>query len=97
MSDIYVQTSRMEGYGLTVAEAKILNKPCVLTNFNTAYLHVKNRFNGLISSFDPEDIADKIELLIKDKSLYNNIIENLKKEKKGNLEEIHKFYELIEL
>lgn len=95
--DIYVQPSRHEGYGLTVAEAKILNKPVILTDFNTARLQIKDGINGLITSFEPYDIANKIELLIKDRDFYNQIVENLKKEKKGNLEEINKFYSLIKL
>ena len=94
--DIYVQTSRMEGFGLTVAEAKILEKPIVTTDFNTARLQITDRINGLIASFEPVDIANKIELLLKDKVLYSAIKKNLKHEKKGNLEEIEKFYELIE-
>ena len=94
--DIYVQTSRMEGFGLTVAEAKILEKPIVTTDFNTARLQITDRVNGLIASFEPVDIANKIELLLKDKVLYSAIKKNLKYEKKGNLEDIEKFYELIE-
>ena len=30
--DIYVQPSRFEGYGITIAEAKALNKPIVASN-----------------------------------------------------------------
>lgn len=94
--DIYVQSSRHEGFGLTLAEAKILCKPAVVTPFNTAHLHITDGDNGYITSFNPKDIADKIELLLNDKYLYNNIIQSLKKEKRSNLEEIEKFYKLIE-
>lgn len=95
-SDIYIQPSRREGFGLTVAEAKIFNKPCVLTPFNTATIHVTNGKNGLISSsFIPEDITNLIEKLIKDKTLYNKIVDELNKEKKNNKEEIKKFYDLL--
>lgn len=94
--NIYIQPSRHEGFGLAIAEAKILNKPVIVTEFNTARLQIKDRINGLITSFDPFDIADKIELLMKDEVLYNQIEKNLKKEKKGNLEDIEKFYEILE-
>ena len=32
-ADVYVQTSRHEGFGMTIAEAKILGLPIVSTNF----------------------------------------------------------------
>src|SRR5690606_798376 len=35
--DIYCQPSRFEGYGLAIAEARILSKPIVATNFEIVY------------------------------------------------------------
>lgn len=95
--DIYVQTSRHEGFGLTISEAKILDKPVVITPFNTAALHVENGITGLISTFDPKDIADKIQMLIKDRKLYESIVNHLKKEKKGNIEVIEEFYHILSI
>lgn len=42
MADIYVQTSRHEGYCIALAEAKILNKKIVTTNFTGALEQLKN-------------------------------------------------------
>ena len=94
--DVYVQTSRHEGFGLTVAEARILNRPVVCTNFEACTMQMIDGKNGLITSFEPNDIADAIERLLTDKQLYAEIQEYLKNEKKGNTEEIEKFYQLIE-
>lgn len=94
--DIYVQTSRHEGFGLTIAEARILNRPVVCTNFEACTMQMIDGKNGLITSFEPEDIADAIERLMNDKQLYADIQNYLRKEKKGNVEEIAKFYQLIE-
>lgn len=94
--DIYVQPSRHEGFGLAIAEARILNKPVVCTNFEGCTMQIVNGKNGLITSFNPEDIADAIERLLNDKTLYSNIQEYLRNEKKGNVEDIEKFYELID-
>lgn len=94
--DIYVQPSWREGFGLAIAEARILNKPVVCTNFEGCTMQMVNEKNGLITSFNPEDIADAIERLLNDKTLYSNILEYLRNEKKGNTEEIEKFYKLIE-
>lgn len=94
--DVYVQTSRHEGFGLTVAEARILNRPVVCTNFEACTMQMIDGKNGLVTSFEPNDIADAIERLLTDKQLYAEIQEYLKNEKKGNTEEIEKFYQLIE-
>lgn len=96
LCDIYVQPSRREGFGLTIAEARILNKPVVCTDFEGCTMQIVNGKNGLITSFNPEDIADAIERLLSDHALYSDIAEYLRNEKKGNTEEIGKFYELIE-
>ena len=51
--------------------------------------------NGLVTSFDPHDIADAIISLAEDKKLYNDIQSFLASEKKGNTEEISTFYSMI--
>ncbi|MGN0228281.1 MAG: glycosyltransferase [Muribaculaceae bacterium] len=93
--DIYVQTSRHEGFGLTIAEARILNRPVVCTNFEACSMQMIDGKNGLVTSFDPKDIADAIMRLASDKQLYSDIQDFLKSEKKGNTEEINNFYSLI--
>lgn len=94
-ADIYVQTSRFEGYCLTLGEARILNKPVISTNFEVVYNQIRDGENGLIVEMDPQKIADAIIRLFTDKELRNNIVENLKQEKKENIEEIEKIYPLI--
>ena len=93
--DVYVQTSRHEGFGLTIAEARILNRPVVCTNFEACSMQMVDGKNGLITSFEPSDIVDAIERLMNDKQLYQDIQDYLKTEKKGNVEEIDSFYHLI--
>lgn len=94
--DVYVQTSRKEGFGLTVAEARILNRPVVCTEFRGSNAQIKHGTNGLLTSFNPIEIADKIETLLKNEELYRTIQKNQKEEKIDNSEEIEKFYKLIE-
>lgn len=93
--DVYVQTSRHEGFGLTIAEARILNKPVVCTNFDGCTKQMINEKNGLVVDIDAKTVADGVQRLLHDSSLYDSIKEYLKTEKKGNLEELEKFYELI--
>lgn len=92
---IYVQTSRHEGYGLSIAEARILNRPVVTTEFDAVWTQMVQGENGIVVPQDPVAVADAIERLMKDKELYNHIVSYQKQEKKGNTEEIEKFYQLI--
>lgn len=95
-ADIYVQTSRFEGYCLTLAEARILNIPVVSTNFDVVYNQLRDEENGLIVEQTGEAIANGIMRIVTDTILRERITENLQKEKKGNAEEIEKLYELLE-
>ncbi len=90
-ADIYVQTSKFEGFGLAIAEARMLNTPVVTTEFDAVYNQMIQGKNGLVVKQDPLAVADAIELLLNDKDLYQEIQEFQKNEKKGNLEEIEKF------
>lgn len=94
-ADIYVQTSRYEGYCLTLAEARMLNTPCVTTNFDVVYAQMIDGENGLVVDMTPEAVADGIARLATDTELYQHIRHYQEHEKKGNVEEIEKFYELV--
>lgn len=93
---LYVQTSRNEGFGLSIAEARILNKPVVTTEFDAVYAQMVHGDNGLVVPQDPVAVADAIERMLNDAALYQHIVNYQKQEKKGNIEEIEKFYQLID-
>lgn len=93
---IYVQTSRHEGFGLSIAEARILNRPVVTTEYDSVWAQMVQGENGLVVSQDPIAVADAIERLLNDSQLYNHIVSYQKQEKKGNTEEIKRFYQLLE-
>lgn len=60
--DIYVQSSRMEGFGLTLVEAMGAGLPVVVTPVGSLLEIVQNGKNGLVAeSLDPKDIASKIK------------------------------------
>ena len=67
--DIYVQPSREEGYGMTIAEAKLFKCSIVLTNFLTASEHIIDNVNGFISDFDEDKLCKKILNLASDEKL----------------------------
>ena len=92
---IYVQTSRHEGFGLSIAEARVLNRPIVTTEYDSVYNQMIPFKNGLVVPIDPEAVADAIIRLLEDKDLYDSIVNYQRQEKKDNLEELKKFYHVI--
>ena len=58
--DIYVQPSLAEGFGITISEAKIFNKPIVITKFATAKEHMNDNYNISLADFNGRSIANKI-------------------------------------
>lgn len=94
--DIYVQTSDYEGFGITLAEAKMFRKPIVTTNFDAVGAQFISEKNGLIVDISAQAIADGIIRMLTDTQLRETCIANLSKEKIGNTEEIEKFYRIVE-
>lgn len=64
--DFYVQTSRHEGWGLALQEARVFNKRAVVTDFAGAREQIIDGVNGYIVEKTPEAIAEKIEKMIED-------------------------------
>ena len=94
-ADLYVQTSQYESYGISIAEARMLNLPIVTTKFDTVELQIRDRKNGLITDLDPEKVADAIVTLMDNKELYDSMVYNLKNEEKENQDTIKYFEKLI--
>ncbi len=95
-ADVYVQTSSFEGFGLTIAEAKILHRPVVSTDFDIVHDQIIGGQNGLIAQMTPESVSEKIQELLDNESLKNQIIKNLEKESNmTSSTEIQKFNGLI--
>lgn len=72
-ANLIVQTSKFEGKSIAIDEAKTLNKIILVTNYPTAKDQIKNNVDGFITSFSPDEIAEKIISLSIDKQLTNKI------------------------
>ena len=79
-ADIYVQTSRFEGFGLTIGEAKILGRPVVSTNFDVVKNQITDGKNGLIAEMNGKSVADTIMRLVGNDRLREAIVSELNKE-----------------
>ena len=94
-ADIYVQPSRYEGKSIAIDEAKVLSKPIIVTNFETAKDQIINEINGLIVGISEHEVATGIEKMVNNKDLINKFIKNLNQERIGNEEEIYKLYDIV--
>ena len=92
--DIYVQPSRYEGKAVTVTEAQILNKPVLITRYATAMSQVKDGIDGYICDMGAIGVAEGLEYLINHTEVREYLIENTKKQKYNNAEEIEKIIQL---
>ncbi|CAM4239072.1 MULTISPECIES: glycosyltransferase [Bacillus cereus group] len=90
-SDIYVQTSRHEGYCLTLAEAKCLRKPIVTTNFTGAYEQIIDGYNGFVAECNEESLYYKIKYLLDQQRVREEVTTNLLDEEFNNLEKVNRF------
>lgn len=96
LCDLYVQTSRREGFGLSIAEARLLNCPVVTTEYVGVWSQMVQGKNGIVVPIDATAVADAIEDLILHPEKREAISAYQRTEKKGNTEEIEKFYKLLE-
>lgn len=91
--NVYIQPSRHEGYGIAIAEARILEKPIVATNLNCIQEQIINNQNGILCNFNAKEFCTKIEDLLSNKNLIEKIKENLKKENNSENNDIAKLLE----
>lgn len=94
-ADIYVQTSKTEGFCLTLLEARILNSIIISTNFPTAIKQIRENETGIIVPMDGESIGRAICYVLKDEIIGHRLSSNLSLEKKDNQEEVEKWYQVF--
>lgn len=72
-----MQTSRQEGYGITLTEAKCFAKPIITTKFAGAFDQIDDGINGLIVDFSEKEIANAICMLIQESKLCKQFHDSL--------------------
>lgn len=86
--DIYVQTSRHEGYCLTLAEAKCLCKTIITTNFIGAYEQIEDKVNGFIVEDNENQIYEKIKYVIDKKYVIDYEVSKVKYNDANNVNKL---------
>ncbi|MBD8016998.1 glycosyltransferase [Kaistella pullorum] len=74
--NIYVQTSLHEGFGLTVAEAQVFNKPIVVTDFASAKDLVNQNETGIITEISSDGLYQAVKKLLLNLSLQKKFAES---------------------
>ena len=77
--DLYVQTSRYEGYCTTTNEARVFGKSIITTNVSGADEQFENKKTGLISDITIDSIYKNIKYLLDNPNEKKYIETNLKK------------------
>lgn len=93
---IYVQPSRYEGKSMAIEEAKILQKPVVVTRFSSALDQIVYEVTGFIAEINAEDLADTLERVVKNQEIQQQVISQLKALTLGTDTEIQKLYQLFD-
>ena len=74
--DIYIQTSRREGFCLAIAEAVILHKPVVSNCFNAAKEQIITGENGFVVDLNTDEFCNVIQKLVSNIDFYKEILKN---------------------
>ena len=74
--DVYAQPSRYEGKAVTVREAQMLQKPVLITAYETAPSQVESGVDGVICPQGPEAVAQALTDLLADEALCARLSQN---------------------
>lgn len=90
--DIYVQTSRFEGYCTATNEAKIFGKPVVTTDVCGMTEQFVSEKTGIICDNDIESLFENIKRLVKNPKLRFRLSQNIKRVDLNN--DIQRLYQI---
>ena len=78
-SDVYIDASLNEGFGLTPLEAMACGNVPIVSNSFGVNDYIKNKKNGFIINEvnDANKYVEKLELLLNDKDMYNSMRKNI--------------------
>lgn len=92
---IMAHLSQFEGRSIALDEAKILEKPLVVTSFSTVFDQFQPNVTATICNFDAEQIAKAIKELLLNQELRQLYASNLSVQQVDSTNEIQKIYHLL--
>lgn len=93
--DIYIQTSKSEGYSTTILEARVLKCIIVATDILSNREQISSGETGFLVEYEEEAFVQIIQKIIFDKKLQKKIFSNISKERIDFTDEINKFETLL--
>lgn len=93
--DLYVQPSRHEGYGIAVAEARVLHKAIICTDFAGAREQIESGTTGLVVPFDINELFNAILLLIRNPNIRQRFERNLSLFPQSNYHEVDSILKVL--
>ncbi len=96
-ADLFVQSSRIESFGLTITEALVLEVPVISTKTDGGREIITDGVNGVLCDTSAESIADAIKRVISDDDFRKRLSENAAKidfEAQNN-EILNRLYEVL--
>ena len=94
-ADLYVQPSRVESFGLTIAEALILGKPVLATNTDGACEILKNGQNGSLCNIGSKELFEKCREILLNKTLFNKVSKKIEIYEVENRRKLRKLETLL--
>ena len=95
-ADLYIQTSRHEGFCLTLAEAKCLHRAIITTDFTGAEEQIIDGENGIIVEANERALYEKIKKLLNHPERRMQLQARLQLEEVDTTSEIRKLIDYIE-
>lgn len=93
--DVYCQPSTFEGFPRTVAEARALAKPIVVTNFQSAKDQIVDGENGLVVEMTGAAVAEALARLAADPALRNRLSEGSRRFPSDTMAGVSKVIEMF--
>lgn len=72
-SDALFHPSSSEGHSIAIEEARVLGKPVIATAYPTVASQVVDGVDGVVTGFDPEEIATRLAMLIEHREMLSAI------------------------
>lgn len=95
-ADIFLLTSHAEGKSIAIEEAKLLEKPILITHFASAFDQIESGKSGLVAEMTNDSVTEKLRMLIGDKDLQTNLSNYLKNNTHSNRDKnINALYSLF--
>lgn len=92
--DIYVQPSRYEGKSVAVREAQILNKPVLITRYETSSSQLEEGIDGYICEMGVEGITDGLLYLVDHPEIRESLIYGTRSRSYDNFSVIDRIFSL---